>query len=63
MTASEIIGKVKELPAYVKDHWNTPNEGEYLTLKESTAYMLTQAGSYVFLTASGIISIPMTLAA
>lgn len=56
MTASEIIGKVKELPAYVKDHWNTPNEGEYLTLKESTAYMLTQAGSYVFLTASGIIS-------
>mgnify|MGYP003287712765 FL=1 len=56
MTASEIIGKVKELPTYVKDHWNTPNEGEYLTLKESTAYMLTQAGSYVFLTASGIIS-------
>ena len=56
MTASEIIGKVKELPGYVKDHWNTPNEGEYLTLKESTAYMLTQAGSYVFLTASGIIS-------
>ena len=56
MTASEIIGKVKELPGYIKDHWNTPNEGEYLTLKESTAYMLTQAGSYIFLTASGIIS-------
>ena len=56
MTKSEIIGKVKELPGYIKDHWNTPNEGEYLTLKESTAYMLTQAGSYVFLTASGIIS-------
>lgn len=56
MTKAEIIGKVKELPGYVKNHWNTPNEGEYLTLKESTAYMLTQAGSYVFLTASGIIS-------
>lgn len=56
MTKNEIIGKVKEFPGYVKDHWNTPNEGEYLTLKESAAYMLTQAGSYVFLTASGIIS-------
>lgn len=56
MTKDEIISKVKELPAYVKDHWNTPNEGEYLTLKETAAYTLTQAGSYVFLTASGIIS-------
>ncbi len=56
MTKADIIGKVKEFPGYVKDHWNTPNEGEYLTLKESAAYMLTQAGSYVFLTASGIIS-------
>lgn len=56
MTKAEIIGKVKSAPAYVKEHWNTPNEGEYLTLKEMAAYTLTQAGSYVFLTASGIIS-------
>ena len=56
MKKAEIVGKMKELPGYVKDHWNTPCEGEYLTLKESAAYMLTQAGSYVFLTASGIIS-------
>ncbi len=56
MTKNEIISTVKGLPSYVKEHWNTPNEGEYLTLKESAAYMLTQAGSYVFLTASGIIS-------
>lgn len=56
MTKAEIIGKVKGAPAYVKDHWNTPNEGEYLTLKEMAAYTLTQAGSYIFLSASGIIS-------
>ncbi len=56
MKVSEIIGTVKGLPTYVKEHWNTPNEGEYLSLKEFMAYTLTQAGSYVYLTASGIIS-------
>ncbi len=56
MTKAEIVGKVKDLPYYVKNHWNTPGEGEYLTLKEFIAYTLTQGGSYVFLTASGIIS-------
>ncbi len=56
MTKAEIINTVKGLPSYVKEHWNKPNEGEYLTLKEMAAYTLTQGGSYVFLTASGIIS-------
>ncbi len=56
MTKTEIIDKVKGLPSYIKEHWNTPNENEYLTLKEMAAYTLTQAGSYIFLTASGIIS-------
>ncbi|MBQ4572147.1 MAG: MFS transporter [Clostridia bacterium] len=56
MTKNEIIGKVKELPGYVKDHWNTPNEGEYVSLKEFCAYTATQAGSYIFLTASGMLS-------
>lgn len=56
MTKTEIIGKVKGLPAYVKGHWNTPNEGEYLTLKEMVAYTLTQGGSYAYLAVSGMIS-------
>lgn len=56
MTKCKIVSTVKGLPAYVKDHWNTPNEGEYLTLKEFMAYTLTQAGSYIYLTASGIIT-------
>ena len=38
MNVSEIIGKVKEAPAYVKAHWNTPSEGEYLSLKEMAAF-------------------------
>lgn len=56
MTKAEIIGKVKGAPAYVKEHWNTPNEGEYLTLKEMAAYTLTQGGSYVYLSVSGMIA-------
>ncbi len=56
MTKDQIVSTVKGLPTYVKEHWNTPNKGEYLTLKEFMAYTLTQAGSYVYLTASGIIS-------
>lgn len=56
MNKTEIIDKVKGLPAYIKNNWNTPNEGEYLTLKEMAAYTLAQGGSYVYLTASGIIS-------
>ena len=56
MTKTEVIEKVKGLPGYIKNNWNTPNEGEYLTLKEMAAYTLAQGGSYVYLTASGIIS-------
>ncbi len=56
MTKADIISTVKGLPSYVKDHWNTPNEGEYVSLKEFCAYTATQAGSYIFLTASGILS-------
>lgn len=56
MTKAEIISTVKGLPSYVKDHWNTPNEGEFVSLKEFCAYTATQAGSYIFLTASGMLS-------
>ena len=56
MNKTEIISKVKDVPAYIKRNWNTPNEGEYLTLKEMAAYTFAQGGSYVYLTASGIIS-------
>ncbi len=56
MTKTEIISTVKGLPSYVKDHWNKPNEGEFVSLKEFCAYTATQAGSYIFLTASGMLS-------
>jgi hypothetical protein len=56
MTKTEIISTVKGLPTYVKEHWNTPNEGEFVSLKEFVAYTATQAGSYIFLTASGLLS-------
>lgn len=53
MTKTEIIQKVKGAPEYVKEHWNKPAEGEYLSLSETLAYIVTQAGSYVALTVSG----------
>lgn len=56
MNKTEIWQKVKGVPAYVKEHWDKPNEGEYLSLKEVTAYTAAQAGSYIFLTASGIMT-------
>ncbi|MBO5908921.1 MAG: hypothetical protein J6Q67_03960 [Clostridia bacterium] len=56
MNITEIIGKVKEAPAYVKSHWNTPAEGEYLTLKEMAAYTVSQAGTYIYSTAGGLMT-------
>ncbi len=56
MTKTEIISTVKGLPSYVKEHWNKPNEGEFVSLKEFCAYTATQAGSYIFMTASGMLS-------
>ncbi len=56
MNISEIIGKVKSAPSYVKEHWNTPAEGEYLTLKEMAAYTISQAGTYIYATAGGLMT-------
>ena len=56
MNISEIITKVKSAPSYIKDHWNTPGEGEYLSLKEMAAYTASQGGTYIFMTASGIVT-------
>ncbi len=30
MNISEIVAQVKTVPGYIKSHWNTPGEGEYL---------------------------------
>lgn len=54
MKKEQIIGYIKGAPGYVKTHWNKPAEGEYLSLSEMIAYMFTQAGSYIFMTFSGI---------
>ena len=56
MNVSEIVTKVKSVPGYVKVHWNTPGEGEYLTLKEMAAYTVSQAGTYIYCTASNIVT-------
>ena len=50
MAKLALIQKVKDVPSYVKAHWKTPNEGEYLSLEEVVAYTVTQAGSYIFMT-------------
>ena len=56
MNKTEIVQKIKDAPAYVREHWDKPNEGEYLPLKEVVAYTAAQAGSYIFVTASGIMT-------
>lgn len=61
MKISEITAKVKTVPGYIKSHWNTPGEGEYLSLKEITAYTVSQAGTYVYMTASGIVTFSASL--
>ena len=60
MNLSNIANKVKTAPSYVKAHWNKPNEGEYLPLKEVVAYTVAQAGTYIFATASGIMPFAAT---
>lgn len=61
MKISEIVSKVKTVPGYVKSHWDTPGEGEYLSLKEIAAYTLSQTGTYIYITASGIVTFSATL--
>ena len=53
---SNIITMVKGAPAYVKEHWNKPAEGEYLTLREMTAYTVSQAGTYIYSTVGGLMT-------
>lgn len=60
MKKDQIIGYIKDAPAYVKAHWKTPAKGEYLSLSEMLAYMFTQAGSYVFATFAGIMTFSAT---
>ncbi len=61
MNISDITTKVKGVPGYVKSHWNTPGEGEYLTLKEMTAYTISQSGTYIYMTASAIVTFSASL--
>jgi len=56
LNISELTGKVKAAPAYIKTHWNTPGEGEYLTLKEMAAYTASQAGTYIYATAGNLMT-------
>jgi len=50
MKIKELGAKIKQAPGYVKEHWNRPNEGEYLSLSEMVAYTFGQAGVYIFMT-------------
>jgi|LSQX01.2.fsa_nt_gb GPH family glycoside/pentoside/hexuronide:cation symporter len=52
----QIKDNIKAAPGYVKQYWNNPKEGEYLTLKEMASYTATQAGSYIYLTASSMMT-------
>lgn len=61
MNISQIVTTVKTAPGYVKKHWNTPKEGEYISLKEFSAYTLSQTGTYIYMTASGIVTFSAAL--
>lgn len=61
MKFSEIVSKVVTFPGYVKSHWNTPGDGEYLSIKEIAAYTMSQTGTYIYMTASGIVTFSATL--
>lgn len=60
MKIGEITEKVKGAPAYIKRYWKTPNEGEYLSLSEMAAYTAMQAGTYIFMTFSAIMTFAAT---
>lgn len=60
MKKLELISKVKSVPGYVRSHWNTPNEGEYLSLKEIAAFTVAQGGTYMYLTLLSIVSFSST---
>ncbi|MGN0519689.1 MAG: MFS transporter [Candidatus Fimenecus sp.] len=56
MAMQKLMQQIKGVPAYVKAHWKHPNEGEYLSLEEVVAYTASQAGSYIFMTVSGMMT-------
>ncbi len=56
MKITELANKIKAAPDYIKTHWNTPGEGEYLTLKEMAAYTASQAGTYIYATAGNLMT-------
>ncbi len=60
MKVNELITTVKGAPAYIKKFWNTPNEGEYLSLSEMVAYTAMQGGTYIFMTFSAIMTFAAT---
>lgn len=60
MDKNQIISTIKSAPKYVKEHWKKPNDGEYLSLSEAVAYMLTQSGTYVFITFGSIMAFGAT---
>ncbi len=60
MKIKELGAKIKQAPDYVKEHWNSPNEGEYLSLSETAAYTFGQAGIYIFMTFAGIMTFGAT---
>jgi Na+/melibiose symporter-like transporter len=60
MKIKELGAKIKQVPTYVKEHWNSPNEGEYLSLSETAAYTFGQAGIYIFMTFAGIMTFGAT---
>ncbi len=60
MKIKELGAKIKQAPGYVKEHWNSPNEGEYLSLSEMAAYTFGQAGVYIFMTFAGIMTFGAT---
>lgn len=60
MKIGEIKTKVREVPAYIRRYWKTPNEGEYISLSEMAAYTAMQGGTYIFQTFAAIMTFAAT---
>lgn len=60
MDISKIKSTVKTAPAYVKEHWNKPAQGEYISLSEFVSYVAMQGGTYIFITFASIMTFAAT---
>lgn len=60
MAGKKLSQTIRDIPDYVRTHWNKANPGEFMPLKEVVAYGTTQVGVYIIGTVAGIMSFSAT---